>query len=113
MLAIAYKHRCGPRGQNARTVSALLPEHAWEIRSAGEGAHGLREYAWALVPLPGVSNDGFDDALLIRRSLADGERGSSLRHRRIHRPRILLRHHLPILAACDRVTGEHADGPPF
>lgn len=53
VLAIACKHRCGPRGQNARTVSAILPEHAREIRSAGEGAHGLREYASALVPLPG------------------------------------------------------------
>ncbi|WP_217565987.1 hypothetical protein [Streptomyces sp. GbtcB7] len=79
-LAIAYKHRCGPRGQNARTVSAILPEHAWGIRSAGDGAHGLREYAWALVPMPGGSGDGFDDALLIRRSLADGERAYYLTH---------------------------------
>jgi SRSO17 transposase len=54
VLAIARTHRCGPRGQNARTLSAILPEHAWEIRSAGDGAHGLREYAWALVPLPGA-----------------------------------------------------------
>nr|WP_158853820.1 hypothetical protein [Streptomyces sp. NRRL F-5650] len=53
MLAIGCKHRCGPRGQNARTTSAILPEDAWEIRSAGDGAHGLREYAWALVSLPG------------------------------------------------------------
>ncbi|WP_257033705.1 transposase [Streptomyces sp. Ag109_G2-15] len=50
--AISCKHRCGPRGQNARTVSAILSEHAWEIRSAGVGPHGLREYAWAPVPLP-------------------------------------------------------------
>jgi SRSO17 transposase len=80
VLAIAYKHRCGPRGQNARTVSAILPERAWEIRSAGDGAHGLREYAWALVPLPGEGDDGFEDALLIRRSLADGERAYYLTH---------------------------------
>ncbi|MFE2423417.1 hypothetical protein [Streptomyces hokutonensis] len=80
MLAIACKHRCGPRGQNARTDSAILPEHAREIRSAGEGAHGLREYAWALVPLPGASDDGFEDALLIRRSRADGERACYLTH---------------------------------
>ncbi|UUU23781.1 IS701 family transposase [Streptomyces sp. DSM 40750] len=80
VLAVASKHRCGPRGQNARTVSAILPEHTWEIRSAGEGAHGLREYAWALVPLPGERDDGFEDALLIRRSLADGERAYYLVH---------------------------------
>ncbi|AYN40823.1 IS701 family transposase [Streptomyces dangxiongensis] len=80
VLAISGKHRCGPRGQNARTVSAILPEHAWEIRSAGDGAHGLREYAWALVPLPGEGDDGFEDALLIRRSLADDERAYYLVH---------------------------------
>ncbi|MFE8926450.1 IS701 family transposase [Streptomyces rochei] len=80
VLAISCKHRCGPRGQNARTISAILPEHAWEIRSAGEGAHGLREYAWALVPLPGEGDDDFEDALLIRRSLADGERAYYLTH---------------------------------
>ncbi|MEV7451783.1 IS701 family transposase [Streptomyces nigra] len=79
VLAIGCKHRCGP-GQNARTVSAILPEEAWEIRSAGESAHGLREYAWALVPLPGSDTDGFEDCLLIRRSLADGERAYYLTH---------------------------------
>ncbi|MFC7898161.1 hypothetical protein [Streptomyces sp. NPDC057381] len=67
VLAIAYKYRCGPRGQNARTMSAILPGHAWEIRSAGDGAHGLCEYAWALVPLPGEGDDDVEDALLIRR----------------------------------------------
>nr|WP_149824763.1 IS701 family transposase [Streptomyces tailanensis] len=80
VLAIGYKHRCGPRGQNARTVSAILPEEAWEVRSAGDGTHGLREYAWAMVPLPGNGADGFEDALLTRRSLADGERAYYLTH---------------------------------
>lgn len=86
LLAVASKHRCGPRGQNARTVSAILPEHAWETRSAGESAHGLREYAWALVPLPGERDDGFEDALLIRRSLADGERAYYLVHASANTP---------------------------
>jgi hypothetical protein len=80
VLAISSRHRCGPRGQNARTISAILPEHAWETRSAGDGAHGLREYAWALVPLPGKRDDGFEDALLIRHSLTDGERAYYLVH---------------------------------
>nr|WP_167529518.1 hypothetical protein [Streptomyces spinoverrucosus] len=40
----------------------MLPEHAWEIRSTGDGAHGLRESAWSLVPLPEKSGDGFEDA---------------------------------------------------
>lgn len=38
------------------------PEHAREIRSARDGAHGLREYAWAPVPPPGDHGDGFEDA---------------------------------------------------
>jgi len=80
VLAIPTRHRCGPRGQNARTISAILPEDAWEIRSAGDGAHGPREYAWALVPLPGKNADGFEDCLLIRRFLADGERAYYLAH---------------------------------
>ncbi|GAA2665561.1 hypothetical protein GCM10010400_27220 [Streptomyces aculeolatus] len=82
VLAIAYQHRCGPRGQNARTISPILPKHAWEIRSAGHGAHGLREYAWALAPLLDADEptDGFEDALLIRRNLADGERAYYLVH---------------------------------
>ncbi|MFC7638270.1 hypothetical protein ACFQWA_20380 [Streptomyces thermogriseus] len=64
---------CGPRGQNARTISAILPKDAWEIRSAGNSAHGLREYAWVMVPLTGDHSD-FENALLIRRSLASSER---------------------------------------
>ena len=48
---VACKHRCGPRGQNARTVAAILPEHAWEIRSAGDGAHGLRAMVIAMTPV--------------------------------------------------------------
>jgi hypothetical protein len=68
------------RAGRTPTVSAIPPERAWEIRSAGDGVHGLREYAWALVPLPGERADGFEDALLIRRSLADSERAYYLTH---------------------------------
>lgn len=57
------------------------------IRSAGNGARGLREYVWALVPLPGEDNDGFDEALLIRRSLADIERVCYLVHAPVNAPR--------------------------
>lgn len=82
VMAIASSHRCGPRGQNARTIAAILPEEVWEVRSAGTGAHGLREYAWATVPLPDTveQRDGFDDTLLIRRNLTDDERAYYLVH---------------------------------
>jgi SRSO17 transposase len=81
VLAIGYRHRLGPRGQNARTLAAILPAHAWEIRSAGDGAHGQREYAWALVPLPDRdAAEGFEAALLIRRNDATGEQAYYLVH---------------------------------
>ncbi len=67
-----------------RRVVALpggrTPVEVFTLRSTGHGAHGLREYAWALVQLPGDSDDGFDEALLIRRGLADGERAYYLTH---------------------------------
>ncbi|MEV6804291.1 hypothetical protein [Streptomyces sp. NPDC051132] len=81
MLAIGYKHRLGPRGQNARSLAAILPEDVWEIRSAGDGAHGLREYAWAQVWLPDrEAADGFSTALLTRRHPTTGERAYHLVH---------------------------------
>ncbi|MFD7456529.1 hypothetical protein ACFV8X_05105 [Streptomyces sp. NPDC059868] len=42
--------------------------NVWEVRSAGDGAHGRREYAWAQVSLPErEASDGYFTALLIRR----------------------------------------------
>ena len=81
VLAIGYRRRLGPRGQNARTLAAILPAEVWEIRSAGNGAHGPREYAWAQVPLPDrESADGFTATLLIRRNLTTGEQAYYLVH---------------------------------
>lgn len=34
---------------------AQAPEQAWERRSCGQGAKGLREYDWASVRLPAVA----------------------------------------------------------
>lgn len=42
VLAFASNHHSGLRRQNARTISAILPEHTWEIRSAGDNTRGLR-----------------------------------------------------------------------
>jgi SRSO17 transposase len=36
--------------------------------------------SWALVPLPGEGDDGFEDALLTRRSPTDGQRAYCLTH---------------------------------
>lgn len=54
--------------------AATIPDEVWQRLSCGEGAKGLREYEWALLPLPrwGQSADVLH-ALLVRRSLTDGE----------------------------------------
>ncbi|MFD5753676.1 IS701 family transposase [Streptomyces sp. NPDC127033] len=82
VMAVPSSFRCGPRRQNARTLAAILPREAFETRSAGPGAHGPREYDWALVGLPG-ENAAFENGLLVRRSLADGE----LAYYRVHAPK--------------------------
>lgn len=60
--------------QRADERAAGRPEDAWQTLSCGAGAKGPRVYDWALLPLPrwGQSADVLH-ALLVRRSLADGE----------------------------------------
>lgn len=48
-----------------------LPSDAWAVHAAGEGAKGMRLYDWARIPLPWTSPEGFERALLIRRSRRD------------------------------------------
>lgn len=35
----------------AHQLVSQLPVDAWAVLSCGEGAHGLREYAWAAAPI--------------------------------------------------------------
>jgi len=60
--------------QRADEWVTLLPDEAWQRLSCGEGAKGPRVYDWALLPLPrwGQGPDVLH-ALLVRRSLDDGE----------------------------------------
>jgi SRSO17 transposase len=65
---------CAFEQKRADEWAATLPDDAWQRLSCGAGAKGPREYDWALLPLPrwGQSPEVFH-ALLVRRSLADGE----------------------------------------
>ena len=60
--------------QRADERAAALPEEVWLPLSCGAGAKGPRVYDWALLPLPrwGQSDEVLH-ALLVRRSLSDGE----------------------------------------
>ncbi|HVI34751.1 MAG TPA: IS701 family transposase, partial [Gaiellales bacterium] len=89
VLAIAGNRRLPTDAATARTAAQLaaeLPEHAWQVRSAGAGAHGPRRYAWAWLALhPRAAAPARHDAaghrqrppgewsLLVRRNLSTGE----------------------------------------
>jgi SRSO17 transposase len=52
----------------------MIPDDAWQRLSCGDGAKGPREYDWALLPLPRWGQSAaVSHALLVRRSLTDGE----------------------------------------
>lgn len=54
--------------------AAALPAHAWQRLSGGDGTKGPRLYDWALLVLPRfMQADDILHALLVRRSLTDGE----------------------------------------
>jgi SRSO17 transposase len=65
---------CGFKQARADEWAADLPDERWQRLSCGEGAKGPRLYDWVLIPLPrwGQAPDGLH-ALLVRRSLTDGE----------------------------------------
>jgi SRSO17 transposase len=65
---------CGFEQKRADDWAADLPAESWQRLSCGEGAKGPRLYDWALIPLPrwGQAPDVLH-ALLVRRSLTDGE----------------------------------------
>ncbi len=76
VLAIAANRRvptaAGPLRVDA--LPALIPAHAWQTHSAGNGAHGPRLYAWAWFRL--LAEDDTDTGhhhLLIRRNDTTGE----------------------------------------
>jgi hypothetical protein len=55
-------------------LAATMPEHAWQIYSAGSGSKGPRYYAWAWIALhPEDPDDTGQHQLLIRLNDATGE----------------------------------------
>jgi SRSO17 transposase len=78
VLAVACNEplwRDGPVYRPAQELAAELPSAAWQRRSAGDGAKGPREYAWAWQPLWRLQLTAEERAwghwLLVRRSLED------------------------------------------
>src|SRR3954453_17138528 len=89
VLAIAGNRRLPTDAATLRTAAQLaadLPRSAWQVRSAGAGAHGPRRYAWAWIELhprtaasPQRHRQQRDRgprgewSLLVRRNLRSGE----------------------------------------
>ena len=89
VLAIAGHRRLPVDAATAHTaaqIAADLPRCAWQVRSAGAGAHGPRRYAWAWIALhpraaasPHQDSEGHahqprgEWSLLVRRNLSTGE----------------------------------------
>jgi len=55
----------------AHTLAKRLPAASWHTLSAGEGAKGPRLFDWAYLPLDAPEQAGFEQRLLVRRSLSD------------------------------------------
>jgi SRSO17 transposase len=65
---------CEHEQKRADEWAATVPDDAWQRLSCGEGAKGPREYDWALLSLPRWRQEPtVCHALLVRRSLTDGE----------------------------------------
>jgi SRSO17 transposase len=87
VLAIAGHRRLPVDAATVRTAAQLaadLPRRAWQVRSAGAGAHGPRRYAWGRVELhprtaaPARQRRADQQeqggwSLLVRRNLSTGE----------------------------------------
>jgi SRSO17 transposase len=56
---------------SAKAVAERLMPGRWERLSAGMGSQGLRWYDWAWVPVEEPTPEGWQRALLLRRSLSD------------------------------------------
>ena len=74
VLAVARSHMVWGGGFRQRRVAALvadLPLEAWHRIEIGAGSKGPRVYEWACGRLPYVSEPGWAQWLLMRRSVAD------------------------------------------
>lgn len=75
VLAVARSHPVWHHGVQVR-VEALLaevPEDGWQRIAVGAGSKGPRLYDWACAQLPYVTEAGWGQWVLIRRSVSDPE----------------------------------------
>lgn len=73
VLAVARNHPVWERGSQVRveTLVAQIPEEAWQRLEIGDGSKGPRISDWACARLPYVTDEGWAQWLLLRRSVSD------------------------------------------
>jgi SRSO17 transposase len=75
VLAVARSHSVWQDGVQvpAETLLATIPEAGWQRIDVGAGSKGPRIYDWACGQLPYLTEDGWAQWLLIRRSVSQPE----------------------------------------
>ena len=73
VLAVARSHSVWHQGAqvSVETVLATIPEVGWQRITVGAGSKGPRQYDWACGRLPYLTEAGWAQWLLIRRSVSD------------------------------------------
>lgn len=73
VLAVARNHPVWDGGVQVRVERLLpqIPEDGWQRLAVGDGSKGPRIYDWACARLPYLTDDGWAQWLLIRRSVSD------------------------------------------
>jgi SRSO17 transposase len=75
VLAVARSHPIWQHGVQVRVeaLRAEVPEDGWQRLDVGAGSKGPRRYDWACAQLPYLTEAGWAQWLLIRRSVSDPE----------------------------------------
>ena len=73
VLAVARNHPIWERGRQVRMDALVdqIPEDGWQQFSVGDGSKGPRVYDWACAQLPYLTEAGWAQWLLLRRSVSD------------------------------------------
>lgn len=73
VLAVARNHPVWQAGRQVRieTLGDQIPEEGWQRLAVGDGSKGPRLYDWSCGRLPYLTEDGWGQWLLLRRSVSD------------------------------------------
>jgi SRSO17 transposase len=79
-LAVSCQEQVEVQGERKRVdqIAAGLEPDQWQRLSAGDGSKGPRDFDWACIELAKPEQEGWQRCLVVRRSLAIGEKPADL-----------------------------------